>query len=213
MLVYHWPDYRGRTKEVSLIFSGVPICWCKWDSPMCETVTKSRPVLVLWHRTLLQSDNDTWVQRRPNQHGWLFWRVTGLGWAGRQGRPFGVWKMCSAVVAIRANLQLVLLAISIDCADGHPFWILFCPFGRLSQGEGVARCHLPVHRQSKQTVLVILKPASLGVAWVNICPKFGSDQMSRIQSRVGQSALPVSLHGFVLLTLGQLFHVTHKKPG
>lgn len=137
----------------------------------------------------------------------------GLGWAGRWGRPFGVWKMCSAVVAIRANLQLVLLTISIVYVDGRLFWILFCVFGSLSQGEGVARCHLPVHRQSKQTVLVILKPVSLGVTWVNICPKFGTDQMSRVQSRVGQSALPVSLHGFVLLTLGQLFHVTHKKPG
>lgn len=71
--------------------------------------------------------------------------------------------MCSAVVAIRANLQLVLLTISIVYVDGRLFWILFCVFGSLSQGEGVARCHLPVHRQSKQTVLVILKPVSLGV--------------------------------------------------
>lgn len=36
---------------------------------------------------------------------------------------------------------------------------------------------------------------------------------SRVQSRDSQSALPVSHSEFVLLTLGQLFHVGHKNPG
>lgn len=58
--------------------------------------------------------------------GWV-----GQGLAGRRRKTFKVWKMCLAVVGIRANPKLMLWAVSKYWVKPCLFWILFCTFGWL----------------------------------------------------------------------------------
>lgn len=147
--------------------------------------------------------------------GWV-----GQGLAGRRRKTFKVWKMCSAVVGIRANPKLMLWAVSQYWVKPCLFWMLFCTFGWLPRWRWDKMTF--AHEQTINTVRDGDLKAWFFRQHMNKYPSTTWEvkyfqtikcPRSRVQSWVGQLALPVSRHESVLLTPSQLFHVSYKKPG